>query len=96
LGAKLTPAGSDPDVRLTVGDGVPDAATVKVPGWPAVNVVVVLLVKLGAVPVTSTLPDVPVIDAVTVSVAVTVCSPAVAKVTPLTNVWVPAAAAVNV
>jgi hypothetical protein len=35
----------------------------------------------GPTPVTVTVPDVPAIDAVTVSVAVTVCAPAVFKVT---------------
>ena len=38
----------------------------------------------------------PAIEAVAVSVAVTVCAPSVPSVTPDANVWVPASPAVNV
>jgi hypothetical protein len=49
----------------------------------------------AAVP-TAMLPLVPVIELVTVSVAVTVWLPTVARVTPLVKVWTPLSAAVKV
>src|SRR5262245_51373575 len=46
LATNVTPAGSVP-VTLSVGVGTPSAATVKVPGVPAVKVVVSALVNVG-------------------------------------------------
>jgi len=47
-GVNVTPAGNAP-VSLKVGLGVPVAVTVKVPGVPTVNVVLLALVITGAV-----------------------------------------------
>jgi hypothetical protein len=50
---KVTPLGSvSPAFSLRVGVGVPEAATVNMPGVPAVNVVLAALLKDGGVPVT--------------------------------------------
>ena len=46
LSRNVTPAGSDP-LTAIAGVGLPMAVTVKVPGVPAVNVVVLALVMLG-------------------------------------------------
>ena len=48
-GVKVTADGSAP-VRDRVGDGVPVAVTVKVPGKPTVKVVVLALAMFGATP----------------------------------------------
>ena len=47
LSSKVTPLGSAP-VSLSEGVGVPVAVTVKLPAVPAVNVVLVALVIIGA------------------------------------------------
>ena len=44
---RVTPEGSVP-VSLKVGAGRPVAVTVKVPGWPSMNVVLFRLVMAGA------------------------------------------------
>jgi hypothetical protein len=48
-GAKVTPLGSLPEVRLNNGAGNPVAATVNDPDVPTVNVVLFALVKAGTI-----------------------------------------------
>ncbi len=66
------------------------AVTVTVIGVPAVAVPGAETAKWVAVEgLTVTVPEAPVIESVTVSVAVTVCVPAVFRVTPEVKAWMP-------
>ena len=74
------------------------AVTVKLSAIPAVVVVGVPEITKFVAPAAPTLIalDAPVIDAVTVSVAVMVREPAVLSVAPLVKMWTPLSPAVNV
>src|SRR4051812_40405952 len=74
------------------------AVIVRLSAAPAVGVVVAAPSSSDETPVgaTTTLPLVPEIEPVMVSVAVTVFVPAVFSVTPFANVWTPLSPGVNV
>jgi hypothetical protein len=76
---KITPEGRVPLVMVTAGIGVPVVVTVNEPAIPAVNVALFALVKAGVESSAIEL-DVPVMEDLTVSVAVIVWGPGVRNV----------------